>query len=362
LTFKQRSNIPPQKYTDLKTLLDHIKKYHCSNDDKHFDFFIQFFANIIQTPQSVPQIILVFYSPKHGTGKSMLTRFISEVIGNPLSFFGSLKQISETHTNAHLGKLLNIIEEVDNHSTKFFENVIKDYSQRFIAALNQKNKDIIQIKTFIRYIFTSNHYNGVYFDSEDRRYCVYTFDKISDKNYIDLIQTLLKDNYVKYLFGKYLEEYNITYHNPNDWNQNRTKTPDYYNMMIEDSLKNFLKEIYANDILNLLEEDFSDFHLDQNDKKFILIHHKKFNELYKEFCKENNEKIEKISNVHKQLTSTYKKIFKIKKVKNRKYHHVNLFELGIHLNLNKLINNYNLYTDPNYISEKIDETKNIIEI
>jgi len=277
------------------------------------------------------------------TGKSNFTRFISEVIGNPLSFFGSLKQITETHTNAHLGKLLNIIEEVDNYSTRQYENIIKDYSQRLIAALNQKNKDIIQIKTFIRYIFTSNHFNGVFFDSEDRRYCVYTFDKISDKKYVDKIQSILKDNYIKYLFGKYLENYKITYHNPNDWNQNRTKTSDYYNMMVEDSLKNFLKEIYANETYYLMEEDHDDFHIDENDHKYILIHHKKFSDLYKEFCKDANEKPQKMTNINKQLTSTYKSIFTIKKSGkgSRKFHRINLFRLGEYLNFKEIENKYN---------------------
>ena len=50
----------------MKFLLNHIKKYHCSNIDKHYDFLLQFLANISQTPQFIPQIILVFYSSKHG--------------------------------------------------------------------------------------------------------------------------------------------------------------------------------------------------------------------------------------------------------------------------------------------------------
>jgi hypothetical protein len=351
LTFEQRENIPPEKYKDLNVLLNHIKQYHCGDNEKHYNFLLQYLANIIQMPQFIPQIILVFYSSKHGTGKSNFTRFISEVIGNPLSFFGSLKQITETHTNAHLGKLLNIIEEVDNHSTRQYENIIKDYSQRLYAPLNQKNKDIISIKTFIRYIFTSNHYNGVYFDTEDRRYCVYTFEKIFNKEYIDQILTILGDNYVKYLFGKFLEEYKITYQNHNDWMLNRSKTNDYYNMMVEDSLKNFLKEIYANELFSLNEEDHCDFHIDTDNKQYIYLHFKRFNDLYKEFCKENAEKPQKITNINKQLTSTYKTVFKTcYKKKKRKFYRIDLFVLGDFLNLNDIKNNYN-----GFKQEKIEE-------
>ena len=122
---------------------------------------------------------------------------------------------------------------------------------------------------------------------------------------------------------------------------NRTKTSDYYNMMVEDSLKNFLKEIYANELFNLNEEAYSDFHIDSIDHQYIFIHFKKFNDLYKEFCVENNEKPQKITNIFKQLTSTYKTIFEIERKKNRKFYRINLFELGDFLNLNNIRNNYN---------------------
>jgi len=335
----------------LEKLLKHIKLYHCSNNDKHFDFLIQYFAAIIQKPQFIPQVILIFYSSTHGTGKSNLTRFLAEVIGNSLSFFGSLKQITETHTNAHLGKLLNVIEEVDNYTTRQFENIIKDYSQRSYAPLNQKNKDIISIKTFVRYIFTTNHYNGVYFDNQDRRYCVYTFLKILDKIYIDEIQKIMNDNYVKYLFGKFLNDYEIKYNNPNDWDINRTKTEDYYNMMSEDPLKNFFKHIYSGEYINIEEEDSNQIKLDEEDKECLLIHYNKFTELLKEFCADNGEKKPKIMNVNKQLTSTYKDIITNFYVKRRKYYKLNLFKLGEFLNQEIICNHYNKYIK----DEKIEE-------
>ena len=174
-----------------------------------------------------------------------------------------------------------------------------------------------------------------------------------DKAYVDKILSFLQDNYIKYLFGKYLEEYNITYKQQNDWMLNRTKTNDYYNMMQEDSLINFLKEVYAKELFNLNEEDHADFHVDPIKKQYIYIHFKKFNELYKDFCKGNNRNPQKITNITKQLTSTYKTIFDKAYVKKRKFHHIDLFKLGDFLNLNNIKNNYNGF-------EKIDEKNEII--
>ena len=133
---------------------------------------------------------------------------------------------------------------------------------------------------------------------------------------------------------------------------NRTKTSDYYNMMVEDSLKNFFKEIYANETFNLTEEAHSDFHIDPINDQYIFIHYKKFNDLYKEFCAENNEKPQKLTNIYKQLTSTYKTVVEILKKKKLKFYRIDLFELGEFLNLNNIRNNYN---------NKEKEKKEIIE-
>lgn len=280
------------------------------------------------------------------TGKSNFTRFIAEVIGNGLSFFGSLKQITETHTNAHLGKLINVIEEVDKYSTRQYENIIKDYSQRSYAPLNQKNKDIIQIKTFVRYFFTTNHIDGVHYDNEDRRYNLYVFEKIYDKDYIDKIQSILNNNLIKYLFGQYLENYNITYNNPNDWNENRYKTQEYYDMMIEDSLKSFIKQIYFGEYINIDEEDPKDIKLDENDKKSIFIHPERFKKLFQEFCNDNGERKPRMVDVIKKIGSTYKEFITTGiRVGRRKMYKFDLFKLGKFLNQtdDKIINNYNKF-------------------
>lgn len=357
LTYDEKQEIDETKYADFKFLLEHIKEYHCSNNDQHFDFLMQFLANIIQKPQSIPQIILIFYSHSHGTGKSQFTRFIAEVIGNGLSFFGSLKQITETHTNAHIGKLINIVEEVDKYSTRTYENIIKDYSQRSYAPYNEKNKQIIQIKTFVRYFFTTNHIDGVHFDNEDRRYCLYTFEKIYDKNHIDRIQNILKDNVIKYLFGCYLSKYEIKYHNPNHWNENRYKTPEYYNMMVEDSLKSFIKQIYFGEYINIDEEDSKDLKLDEEEKQCLFIHPNRFKTLFQEFCNDNGERKPKMMDVYKKMSTTYKEFIDSKvRVGRRKMYRFDLFKLGKFLNQpeDKIMNHYNKYRLVEIV-EDIDE-------
>ena len=281
---------------------------------------------------------------QRNTGKSQFTRFIAEVIGNGLSFFGSLKQITETHTNAHIGKLINIVEEVDKYSTRQYENIIKDYSQRTYAPYNEKNKQIIQIKTFVRYFFTTNHIDGVYYDNEDRRYCLYTFDKIYDKEHIDRIQKILSDNVIKYLFGQLLANYEVRYTNPNHWNENRYKTQEYYDMMVEDALKSFIKQIYFGEYINIEEEDPKEVKIDEKNPHCLFIHPDYFKKQFKQFCEDNGERKPRIVDVNKKINSTYKEFIESKvQVGRRKMYRFNLFKLGKFLNQeeHKIMNHYN---------------------
>ena len=257
LAYQQKNDIPPQKLSDFQFLIRHIRYHICglANAKKSqnpefikvsrasFDYLMYYLANIIQDPTVVPQIIVILFSKIHGTGKSGFTKFISNVIGENLCYFGSYQQIMEKHTNAHVGKLINIIEEVDKYLSKKYHNAMKDFSQRDRAVYNEKNKPQFNIKTFVRYFKTTNYQDGVWFDKEDRRYVLYSFDKISDPNYVKKLLSIMDDPYIIYLFGDYLEKVQIPFQKLNDWETNRPLTADYFTMRSEDPITEFVRDL-----------------------------------------------------------------------------------------------------------------------
>ena len=194
-------------------------------------------AQIIQKPAIVPHILPVFFSSKHGTSKSGFAKFLAKVFGNDLSYFGSFDQIMEKHTSAHVGKLLNIIEEVDRYTSRKYHQRMKDCSQREIAVHNEKNKPQYQIRTYVRYIQLTNNYDGAFFDDEDRRHVVFTFDKVDDEKYVKKLLDVLADNSVACLFGEFLSNWKITVKHFTDWEKQRPLTKDYYNMILQNQLQ-----------------------------------------------------------------------------------------------------------------------------
>ena len=331
LSYKERKSIEEEKYQDLDFLLNHIRKYACDDNEKHFDFMMQWFANIIQDPTNIPQIILGFYSKQHGTGKSNLTKFLASVLGHDLSYFGTFDQIMDPHTHAHVGKLFNIIEEVSRHSTKSRNTTIKDFSQREVAIYNEKNKPQQKIRCYVRYIMTTNDADGIYFDSEDRRYALYTFQKIdrdaNDENrkYIKKLERVLEDKHIIYLFGKYLEQYDITYKKTSEWIENRVLTEDYYTMMSEDNITSFLKEFLTLEgDLGLEELENYEYMINDEDDT-IMIKKDTFYKKYKEYTTENSfGKAKGKNNFYKAVMMAYKECFMVSKKCGKQYFKVDL--------------------------------------
>ena len=326
LNFFEKENIPKEKHEDLAFLKKHILENVCDGDDKAYDYLMQWLAAIIQNPAKVAQIILIFFSKINGTGKSGFTKFLASVLGVDLTFFGSLTQITETHTHAHVGKLFNVIEEVDKTITRKYKNIIKDISQREVAIYNEKNKPQCRMKTFVRYIMTTNYHDGVNFDSEDRRYVVYNFLKSNDMKYVNKLIGILEDKHVIFLFGQYLQNYLVTMNKGSDWINNRPLNEHYYNMRCEDSIDAFLKDFTKLECIEVDELTNKEYQTmdesltfrDGTEKEIEYIMVKKdvlFKSLYKEYCKDNNNGFAKGKNTfYASLKSNYSQYIKIDKI------------------------------------------------
>lgn len=349
-----QDNISPDKYDDLDFLIDHIKTFicggiHSKNEkdedmvEKLFVYLMSFVANIIQNPQIVPHIILILYSKKHGTGKSGFTKFISSILGHDLSFFGTFEQITEKHTTAHVGKLLNVIEEVDNMTTRKYNNKIKDFSQREKAVYNEKGKTIITVDTYVRYFMTTNDNNGVYFNDEDRRYVVYDFTKVEEKymnrckalkelgidGYIAKYEKIINDPEIIYLFGKLLEGYDIPFKSLSQWTKQRPLTKSYYLMKKKDPIEQFFADFGKLESVEVDHLDEEDYYQDENDPdSVIMTGHRLFHNSYKVYHNDNiGSRNYGKTTFYNLLRTDHNDYVKEIKIKNKKHFKISLREL-----------------------------------
>lgn len=327
---------------DFDFFIEYIKTYICENNIAWFNYFIGFFALIIQNPCFLIHIIFLFYSSKQRTGKSNFLKFISRVFGMRYCYFGSFKQIIDNpHTTAHLGTFLNIIEEINFSNSNKCEDQIKDYSQREVGIYNPKGKTEIKVNTYVRYIGTSNNSNALRIGDEDQRIVVWEFQKINDKKYVERLEAIYQNKKMIYLFGDYLRNFPLPYNKRNNWILNRPITSAYKLMIHNDSIKSFMKDLYLCD--NMFEDEefvLLQLHssLTKNNKDILKISTTKMYNYYTNYCSKCGVKAFAETNFKKALLSRYSSI--IFKRSNGSKYIINLKTLKQDLKIEEEYQNY----------------------
>ena len=338
--------ITDEDRVEFKFFLDYIKENICEGNQDWFNYFVGHFALIIQQPTFLNHIIFLFYSSKQRTGKSNFTKFLARVFGMKYCYFGSFNQIFvNPHSTAHLGTFLNIIEEINFNKCKALENELKDYSQREIGVYNPKGKTEIKVNTYVRYIGTSNNSNALPITEEDERFVVFEFKKNDDKNYVNRLEKFYNSKKMIYMFGDYLRNFKIPYQKRNGWIKNRPRTKAYEQMIYNDSIKQFLKDmVNCEDIFENELDIRNHIHFNMKENE-IRLNYNIFYDYYSKYCLDNNEKgIFKKSNFFKQLLLRYRCIKKCK-ISGKVHYKFDLQLLKIELKIegdfeNKYDNNY----------------------
>lgn len=388
----QKRTIPDDKKKDFKCFMSYILNYCCGfkkwknkGDTKKmrkcfalYKFLLKYMKCCLSRPQFLNEIMLIFFSPTHGTGKSKLASFLASVIGEDYYHSVSVDELTEKHATSHVNKLINVIEETNKKDTYKFRSFIKKICQRKEALYNEKSKKIKQIKTYVRYIATTNYFNGMHMDADARRFVVYTFDKCEDNELIKKITRMYNDPYIVYQFGKFLEESVADdWETVNEWRNNRPLTDDYYRMQQSDSVAQFLYDfVIKEDDLPITGDDYCV----RDKEKFedeILIPRKTLYSLFVDYCKQTRDtNMSKktfnnhLSNYHSDSIQTLKnengKVFRSNRVLGGSI--LAVIKLRkLYTTLNQTDENFQNYydfsietnnDDPKYLNLKTEDNKN----
>ncbi len=307
----KNDEITEEDEENLQFLLKFLKENVCENNDEFLDYFLSHLSLIIQQPSFLNHIIFLLYSSKQGTGKSAFLKFFSKVLGQKYSYVGSYSQILEKHSTSALGKFINIIEEVDIAKSKKVSEDMKNLSQREEFVYNGKNQLEKTLSCFVRYFLTSNNSNCISIPKNDRRYVIYEFLKISDEDVINKMDRIYENKKLIYLFGDYLNNYNIKFKTRNDWIKNKPITTCYKLFIYNDSVSSFLKDLYnKNDYFD--EYDIVQIIQNKLEGDIFKMKTKHFYQYYKNYCMECNLKPFQKGNFYKNIRTNYNFIIKVK--------------------------------------------------
>jgi hypothetical protein len=145
--------------------------YLCDNDESLYNWVIMYFAHMFQFPWEIPRVMVVFYSQKQGTGKSLLLVILIAIIGVAHAILsGDLDSILGKFNGIIEGKLLVGIDEgkVDK---KEYLRTLKCLVTGEMLPIQNKSVNTRMVTSFCRVVATTNEDVPIKFveEEEDRR-------------------------------------------------------------------------------------------------------------------------------------------------------------------------------------------------
>ena len=157
-------------FTILEPLLEHVKHIVCNDDEKKYEYIMNWFANIVQN-LSVKNGTLPIIHGAQGSGKSCFAELMCELLGNLALYnnddldkvFGKFNSISD-------GKVLIVLNETAEADEKFsYSEKLKSRITQIHTIYESKGVDQRAGYNYANYIMTSNNANPIRAQKGDRR-------------------------------------------------------------------------------------------------------------------------------------------------------------------------------------------------
>ena len=267
-------------YESIKPILHHIEKVICNDNKDYNNWFLQYFAQIIQNPIKKTDTIIVLKG-KQGCGKSILfDNFANKIIGIDYS-------ISTGNAERHLlggfnscifNKLFAVCNEIGNDMRGLMDK-LKDLATTPNIVIEKKNKDPIRNPNYINIVMTTNNNNPLDIAEDDRRICWLNCNScyIGNVEYFKILGDCLNDDKVISSFYHYLlEEVKITIV---DFQVSRPITKEYKAIQ-RINTPNYIKFL----IDYTFNKDFEDKYINYKNVISVIIKTTELYRDYKEWC------------------------------------------------------------------------------
>ena len=152
-----------------RLFLAFVRDVICSGHTDLYDYVIKWLAHMVQFPANLPESALVMRG-KQGTGKNTFAGVIGRLLRQHYLEITSMESITGRF-NGHLKNvlLLHANEAIwggNKASAGKLKSLITDSHQ----TIEQKGRDIIRVRSFIRLLVSSNETWAVPADADDRRF------------------------------------------------------------------------------------------------------------------------------------------------------------------------------------------------
>jgi hypothetical protein len=183
------------KQTELNFILHHIRIL-CNHDENVYDYFIKWIAQMIQYPH-IKTIMPTFISGE-GSGKGTLFKLFEKMLGNEKVFetTNPSRDVWGDFNGMMCNCFLVNLNELSKKDTMEAEGKIKGLITDNTLAINQKGVPQYKIKSYHRFITTTNKEEPINSTNGDRRNLIIrsSDEKKGDYIYFEMMHNYLEDN------------------------------------------------------------------------------------------------------------------------------------------------------------------------
>jgi hypothetical protein len=165
----------------------HVYENICSFDEPAYQWLLQYFATIIQHPETRCQTAVVLKGEK-GTGKNAFLDRFGALLGAAHYDTYSNERYLTSNFNSHMeGKLALVFDEMVWSADKGANGVLKSLITSPTANIERKGAEIYSSDSYVRIFIVSNENWVVPATADERRYCVFQVSsaKIRDTEFFE---------------------------------------------------------------------------------------------------------------------------------------------------------------------------------
>jgi len=250
----------------IQHILDHIKNVWACGDEELYEYFICWFARILQQPWNKNKVCIGLKSIE-GVGKTCIFELFAEIIGKEYYMeCTDLNKAFGQFNNQVLNKLLCVFNETNWGGDKKMKGKFKSFITDNRITIEQKGKDPFDIDCYCNCAITTNENWLVDVKGDDRRF-----------NLIEIKHEVLDDDYYRKIhefeyfqdLANYFYNYDISKYNPKKFKKSELHLDQV--IQSQDSVELFITMMCEKDIV------FSD-----NDDEELIICKNHFFERYNE--------------------------------------------------------------------------------
>lgn len=232
------SDISKQKpqMSKISKILYHLREVICDGDEKIFDYMLKWTAHLFRKPAEKIGVAVLLHSAKQGAGKNKWCDFLMDLLGSELWYKSNKIEDLTSKFNYHMqGKLLIIGDEIANYAGYKVADQLKALLTETHMAIEPKGKDPYCIKSFERYIMTTNSDVPLRIANQDRRYLTLSVSEkhAQDVSYFAPLSAEMENEESQLMFLRYLMTVDI-----DNWNFRDIPMNNYKKSLVAESIDN----------------------------------------------------------------------------------------------------------------------------